>query len=126
MNRVIGYYEGWNSYSRPCNKFYPEQIPTGAYTHLNFAFASVDPETYAIVPADNRDKLLYTRLTDLKLKDPNLKVFISIGGWTFNDPGPTRKIFGELASDPDKRLAFLRSLTSFMSTYNFDGVDIDW
>jgi GH18 family chitinase len=42
---VVGYYEGWSP-NRPCNKFYPEQLPVGVYTHLNFAFASIDPVTF--------------------------------------------------------------------------------
>ncbi|KAH2822000.1 hypothetical protein KXW76_008133, partial [Aspergillus fumigatus] len=28
LNRVVGYYEGW-TVKRPCNVFYPEQIPLG-------------------------------------------------------------------------------------------------
>lgn len=38
--RTIGYYEAW-SITRPCDKMYPEAIPIGSYTHLNFAFAFV-------------------------------------------------------------------------------------
>lgn len=126
MSRMIGYYEGWSTYTRSCDQFWPEQIPTGAYSHLNFAFASIDPTSFSVVPADDRDKQLYSRLTALKRQDPNLKVFISIGGWAFNDPGATRPIFGELAADETKQKAFFKSLVSFLSTYNFDGVDLDW
>lgn len=38
--RTIGYYESWGT-TRPCDKMYPEGIPIGAYTHLNFAFAFI-------------------------------------------------------------------------------------
>lgn len=104
----------------------PENVPTGVYTHLNFAFASIDPSTFQVVPADQGDVALYSRLTALKKKDPNLKVFIAIGGWAFNDPGPTASVFSALAADPALQKVFFSSLISFMSTYNFDGVDIDW
>ena len=38
--RTIGYYESW-AIGRSCDKMYPEGIPIGAYTHLNFAFAFI-------------------------------------------------------------------------------------
>ncbi|KAK2846373.1 hypothetical protein FQN49_005787 [Arthroderma sp. PD_2] len=100
MHRVVGYYEGW-SRRRRCNDFWPEQIPSGIYTHLNYAFASIDPKTFEIVLVRGDEARLYTRLTDLKEQDPDLKVNIALG-----------EIF--------------KSLTSFLATYNFDGVDLDW
>lgn len=70
---------------------------------------------------------MYRRLTDLKLRDPGLKVFIAIGGWTFNDEGQkTRTTFSDIANSEANQAAFIKSLISFMSTYNFDGVDLDW
>jgi chitinase len=70
--------------------------------------------------------LLYRRLTDLKEFDPDLKVYIAIGGWTFNDPGqPTRTTFSDIAGSETNQRAFFASLISFMATYNFDGVDLD-
>ncbi|KAK3937478.1 hypothetical protein QBC46DRAFT_319536 [Diplogelasinospora grovesii] len=86
VTRVLGYYEGWAS-RRSCQAFFPENVPAGVYTHLNFAFASVDPNTFKVVPADAGDVDLYSRLTALKKQDSALKVFIAIGGWDFNNPG---------------------------------------
>lgn len=62
----------------------------------------------------------------LKKLQPDLKVFIAIGGWTFNDPGATATTFSDLAGSTANQNAFFTSLTSFLSTYDFDGVDIDW
>jgi len=45
FGRVVGYYEG-ASLGRICNKFYPEQIPAGVYTHMNFAYVGIHPETF--------------------------------------------------------------------------------
>jgi chitinase len=125
INRVVGYYEGWAT-GRPCDAFSPEQIPLGVYSHLNFAFASIDPITFQIVPASSRDPDLYRRLTALKRQDGNLKVYIAIGGWTFNDPGPTATTFSDIARSEANQRAFISSLVSFLNTYDFDGVDIDW
>ncbi|KAF9893489.1 hypothetical protein FE257_010801 [Aspergillus nanangensis] len=66
------------------------------------------------------------RLTSLKRTQPFLKVNIAIGGWTFNDPGPTATTFSDLASSEANQRKFFKSLISFMSTYGFDGVDLDW
>ena len=125
LSRVVGYYEGWAP-QRPCNAIYPEQIPLGVYTHLNFAFASIDPKSFEVVPMTSRDPQLYDRLTSLKYYDPDLKVNIAIGGWSFNSPGPTARTFSDLAASEDNQRKFFKSLISFMSTYGFDGVDIDW
>ncbi|KID94681.1 Glycoside hydrolase, subgroup, catalytic core, partial [Metarhizium majus ARSEF 297] len=126
LQRVVGYYEGW-AQNRRCNDFYPEQIPVGVYTHLNYAFATINPDTFEIVPAAASDPDMYVRLTNLKWRDPKLKVFIAVGGWTFNDEGQkTRTTFSDLAKSGKNQEAFIKSLISFMSTYNFDGVDLDW
>lgn len=122
---MVGYYEGWSS-RRPCHKFWPDQIPPGVYSHINFAFATIDPETYEVLPANNKDKELYKRLTGRKTYDPNVRALIALGGWTFNDPGPTASVFSDLAASETKQKTFFKSLTSFISTYDFDGVDLDW
>ncbi|KAI6773017.1 hypothetical protein HG530_003975 [Fusarium avenaceum] len=125
MRRVVGYIEGWAS-TRSCDKFRPSDIPDGVYTHINFAFASIDPKTFQIVPASSKDPELYRELTRKKKIDPKLKVFIAIGGWAFNDPGPTVTTFSDIARSDANQRTFIKSLISFMATYDFDGVDIDW
>ncbi|KAH8804438.1 glycoside hydrolase superfamily [Xylogone sp. PMI_703] len=126
IKRNIGYYEGWSN-TRACDIMEPESILVSAYTHLNFAFASIDPNTFEVVPASASDVALYTRLTGLKKLYPFLQVWISIGGWSMNDPDqPTATTFSDLAGSSSAQDAFTSSLISFMSTYGFDGVDIDW
>ncbi|KAH8900782.1 hypothetical protein GQ53DRAFT_863476 [Thozetella sp. PMI_491] len=125
MARTVGYYEGWNQ-DRPCDHMTPERIPIEAYTHLNFAFGYIDPATYEVVPMTQNQSDLYLRFTGLKQKKPSLKTWIAIGGWTFNDPGPTRKTFTKLAASLSAQTSFINSLLAFMKKYNFDGVDLDW
>lgn len=72
------------------------------------------------------EESLIKRLVRLKTQDPDLKVFIALGGWAYNDPGPTRTTFSDLAASPSAQKKFFKSLISFMSTYNLDGVDLDW
>ena len=124
-SRIVGYYEGWAS-DRPCNVFRPEKIPVGLYTHINFAFATINPKTFKISPSSTEDVQLYERLMLHKEKDPGVKVYIAIGGWTFNDPGPTATTFSDLSASIPRQKIFIESLISFMATYGFDGVDLDW
>lgn len=125
MKRVVGYYKGWAP-GRACDKFKPSDIPDGVYTHLNFASASIDPKTFQVVPAAKGDTELYRQLTQKKRIDANLKVFLAIGGWEFNDPGPTVTTFSDIARSGANQRAFNSSLVSLINTYNFDGIDIDW
>ncbi|EGU73090.1 hypothetical protein FOXB_16405 [Fusarium oxysporum f. sp. conglutinans Fo5176] len=125
MERVVGYFEGWAK-NRPCEVFWPEQIPIGLYTHINFAFGTINPNTFSIEANDREDTDMYERLMLLKKKDKNLKIYLAIGGWTFNDPGPTAKIFSDLAASPARQKSFFNSVMSFMATHKFDGLDLDW
>ncbi|KAI0714386.1 glycoside hydrolase superfamily [Cerioporus squamosus] len=126
-SRLIGYYEvrSRQASGRACDPWYPDNIPAAGYTHLNYAFASIDPITFAVVPASDSDIDQYRSFTDLKQANPNLKTYISIGGWAFNDP-PTQHVFSDMSSTEANRQAFANSLVQFLVTYGFDGVDIDW
>ncbi|KAF3278210.1 hypothetical protein TWF970_004662 [Orbilia oligospora] len=123
--RTVGYWESWGV-GRGCDAIWPEDINAKAYTHLNFAFAFIDPVTFAVSPMGH-DPSLYKRLTSLKKANPALKVYIAIGGWSMNDPDqPTATTFSDVAGSTTNQNKFFNSLISFMATYGFDGVDIDW
>lgn len=104
----------------------PEKIPLGYYTHINFAFALIDPVSFNIAPMSDDVAALYSRVTALKARQPGLQVWISIGGWAMNDPGPTQTTFSDLAGSTAAQSHFFQSLTTFMIRNGFDGVDIDW
>lgn len=104
----------------------PEDIPLGYYTHINFAFALIDPQSFHIVPMDANTASLYKRVTALKARQNDLQVWIAIGGWAMNDPGPRRTTFSDLAKSESAQTAFFESLLTFMLANDFDGVDIDW
>ncbi|OBT81990.1 hypothetical protein VE02_09311 [Pseudogymnoascus sp. 03VT05] len=69
---------------------------------------------------------LYNQFTDLKGTYSGLETWISVGGWSFTDPGTTRTAFSDMSSTSTNRQAFIQGLMTFMDTYGFDGVDIDW
>jgi len=82
--RKIGYYPASNVRGRRCNRIDPEHIRTEGLTHMNFAFASINPTTFEIVPWDVEDVALYSRFT--ALKTPTLQTWIAIGGYDFSNP----------------------------------------
>jgi chitinase len=94
---------------------------------LNFAFALIDPDSFAVAPMSSGDPELMQRLTALKEINPGLEVWLSIGGWSMNDADqPTAGTFSQLAGSTSAQSAFFTSLIQIMQNYGFDGVDIDW
>lgn len=125
-NKVVGYWESWNSQGVPC-PMPPDSIPVEGLDQLNLAFIYVDPQTFELMPMDGVNiPGLYAQLANLKVRNPYLSVWISIGGWSFNDPGPYRSVFTTIAGDNRLSARFAQNCVDFMNEYGFDGVDIDW
>ncbi|KAL8713553.1 MAG: hypothetical protein Q9220_002415 [cf. Caloplaca sp. 1 TL-2023] len=122
--RTIGYYQASNTRDRICNRIAPDEIDLSGITHLYFAFARIDPGSFGIVPGDAADVALFKPFT--KLQSSGIQTWIAIGGFDFSDPGATRTTWSDLAGNPSSRAAFISSLKTFMTTYGFQGVDIDW
>ncbi|OAA41693.1 glycoside hydrolase family 18 protein [Metarhizium rileyi] len=108
VDRVIGYYEeGWATSNRGCNALRLEEIPYGAYTHLVFSFATINPKTFEVSPGNYKTEDIMERIGTMKLLQPNT---------TFSD----------VAASKANTNTFLSSLVKLMDKLNFDGVDIDW
>lgn len=123
--RTVGYYESWAN-TRKCQNLAPKDLNVTGFTHINYAFLGFDPNTFAIAETAESDKPLATEFTNLKTANPGLKTWIAIGGWNFNEVGPTRTAFSDMVSCPENRTKFINEIKSFMQTYAFDGLDIDW
>ena len=55
---------------------------TDCLRSVNFAFAFIEPGSYKVVPMDAATpESLFREVPNLKSIKPDLKVFISIGGW---------------------------------------------
>ena len=50
----------------------------GAYTHLNYAFAFIDPTTFQVATMQDSDAELMPRLTALKNYNPGLEVWVRV------------------------------------------------
>lgn len=123
--RTVGYYESWAN-TRKCQSVSPEDLNVTGFTHINYSFLLFDPNTFAIASADDNSTSLIARFTDLKTTNPGLQTWVAIGGWDFNDPGPTATAFSDMVSCPENRTKFITEITHFMQTYAFDGLDLDW
>ncbi|KAH8175187.1 glycosyl hydrolases family 18 domain-containing protein [Sarocladium implicatum] len=122
----MGYYESWSTTERGCYNMLPEAVPYGMYTDIIFSFASINPTTFRAT-AVSRPTADYMRyISTIKLLQPDIRIWVALGGWAFNNPGLSQTTFSDLAASEANIEAFLDSLASMMREYRFDGVDIDW
>jgi chitinase len=94
------------------------KVPATSLTHVNYAFALIR-EGVPSLPGSEDEKNLYY-LTSLTSKNPELKIILSVGGWSGS------KTFSDVALTDSSRRLFASRLAVLVSTYNLDGVDIDW
>jgi chitinase len=112
----VGYYDGWSAYSG----FTPNKINASQINVINYAFATIGTDLKITACMPDIDYSNFAQLRTLKSKYSGLKTVISIGGWS--DSGQ----FSNAALTQASRDTFADSVVSFVKTYGFDGVDIDW
>ncbi|KAF1362552.1 hypothetical protein EJ07DRAFT_106779, partial [Lizonia empirigonia] len=135
--RALGYYGNWDIYAR---KFLPQNISADKLTHVLYAFADNKDDgtvfftdTYADTdihysgdswsePGDNVYGAV-KQLQLLKQKNRNIKVMLSIGGWTYTN---TDRHMDAPASTAAGQKQFADSCVEMIRDYGFDGIDIDW
>lgn len=114
---VAGYYANWSSYKG----YTPDKVPAASLTHLNYAFAKIDPSTGGIAMGDpKRDPENFRQLGALKAKNPALRTLISVGGWDYST------YFSVVAATAESRERFAQSCVGFILEHGFDGIDLDW
>jgi GH18 family chitinase len=125
---VIAYYPSWKWYDRG-KLVNPATIDYSKYTIINYAFFKPTADGNIISGDAWADKNL---LGDAAAGKPNkntlvgkahahdVKVLISIGGWTWSKPFPL------LASNDVSRKRFADACCDLIKKYDIDGIDIDW
>ena len=132
--RNVIYYGDWSVYS----KFYPSSMDPKSITHINFAFLDMDKNGDLSISDEYADFQIATlpelsglsygdpyagvigAFAILKIKNPHLKVGISVGGWTRSGDFPG------VSADKVKRQNFASNIAKFIDYLGFDFVDIDW
>ncbi|WP_029902989.1 glycoside hydrolase family 18 protein [Prevotella sp. 10(H)] len=110
---IIAYVAGFNGLV-DVSKISPDKI-----THINYAFVDVQGGK-AFLTNEATDTVNFRKLNELKKVNPDLKIFISVGGWTWS------KNFSDAVLTAEGQKTFAKSAVEIMHKYNLDGVDIDW
>ena len=115
------YYGEWSIYAGQHN-FYPSKMNPKLISHLNFAFLDVDSNGDLVLCDEYADFQITTlpeldginygapyagvlgAIAILKIKNPHIKVGISVGGWTRSGDFP------EVAGNENKRKNFAKTV----------------
>lgn len=110
-HKIVGYVAGWRNWTTA-------DIDARKLTHINYAFADIiDGKVASYL---ERDAYNFMVLDSLKQQNPELKILISVGGWSRST------FFSDAALTEEAREIFAQSAVDFMKKYHLDGVDLDW
>jgi chitinase len=121
-------------------KFFPSRIPATKLTHVLYSFADNTADgtiTFSDPYADtdihfasdswsDKGNNVYGAMKQLgllKQQNRNLKVMLSIGGWTYTNEKKHLDPVGESDTATKK---FAASCVDMIKNYGFDGIDVDW
>lgn len=99
-------------------------IDVSGITHVNYAFANIR-DGKVVFDTVKIDGVLpnsgdIDELNSLKKNKPDLKVLVSVGGWTWSGG------FSDAALTEQSRSVFAKSCADFVKEYQLDGIDLDW
>lgn len=124
---VVCYYGAWATYRPGNGKFDIKDIDASLCTHINYAFATLNNQSYEMESHDSYydvDRRGYLNFTDLKQNNTKLQTMLALGGWTDSNDGTNK--YAVMVADASKRKNFIDKAVTFLRKYNFDGLDIDW
>ena len=109
---IVAYVHGWeDNWGENFEK--AKQI-----THINYAFANI--KDGRVIEGGDTDTETLIKLNTLKQVNKELKILISIGGWTWSNN------FSDAVLTESSREIFANSAIAFMQKHNIDGIDLDW
>lgn len=111
---IIGYVGAYNG-----TIVNTDSIAAKKLTHINYAFVNVQGNR-AWLTNEKTDTTNFRKLNELKKINPDLKILISIGGWTWS------KNFSDAVLSDTSTANFAQSAVEIVAKHNLDGVDIDW
>ncbi|MGN6533001.1 MAG: glycoside hydrolase family 18 protein, partial [Ginsengibacter sp.] len=108
--RVVGYYAGRSTMV--------DSFPVEKLTHILFSFAHLKGSELHIGNA--RDSAAIQELVKLKSRNAQLKVLISLGGWS------GCATCSDVFSSKKSRKNFAKSALQLCEYFDIDGIDLDW
>ena len=109
---IIGYVGGYRGL------IHTDSIDVSRLSIINYAFVDIKDNRAWL--HNRTDDSNLRRLVELKAKNPDLKIIISIGGWTWS------KHFSDAVLTDTATKNFAASAVAIVEKYKLDGVDIDW
>lgn len=125
--KLICYHGTWSTYRHSNGKFDVDNIDPTICTHLIYSFVGITEtgDVRVLDPyldlEDNYGRGNIRKFNNLKLKNPNLKTLVAMGGW---NEGSMK--YSKVANDPILRTVFAKNVLNFVLKYDFDGFDLDW
>jgi chitinase len=95
-------------------------IPADRLTDIIYAFVAISDSGECVSANTTLDQINLPQLKGLKQQHPQVKLLISVGGYS----GSAR--FSDVAFTSEARQRFAHSCVQFMQQNGFDGIDIDW
>ncbi|KAJ3265831.1 hypothetical protein HDU77_003599 [Chytriomyces hyalinus] len=115
---MIGYWTQWSIYSRAQNTI--DKLDLSGFSAINYAFVNLASNGLLVSFDDNADTKWLRGFTGVRDKYPNLRTIVSIGGWSGSQH------FSTVAASASLTQTFVKTVHSFLDTFGFDGVDLDW
>ncbi|XP_055327185.1 chitotriosidase-1-like isoform X2 [Paramacrobiotus metropolitanus] len=112
------YFTNWSQYRKGKAKFTAADIDPDLCTYIVIAFAKIENNT--LVPLEWNDEETFRRLNQYKLTHPNLKILLSVGGWTLSNQ------LVAVSETFETRHAFITSTVVSLRNWELDGLDVDW
>jgi chitinase len=110
---VIGYVGGYRGLVNA------DSIEVEKLTHINYAFVDIR-DGQAWLHNERTDTINLRHLAGTRLRNPALRILISIGGWAWS------KNFSDAVLTDSSRHRFAASAANIVAAYGLDGIDIDW
>lgn len=114
---VVAYVAGYRNFDF-------STIDAAKLTHINYAFVNIREGEVVFDTTKIDGKSLTPKdldaLLSLKKSNPDLKILVSVGGWTWS------KGFSDAALTNESRDKFATSCAKLITQYHLDGIDIDW